>query len=78
METTLKELAHLLILLRGKEKELEPVFEPMDSGLVSRRWGSPKKAKELLGFEVTTSVEDGMKAVIAWREETRKARANQQ
>ena len=68
VETTLKELAYLLIRLRGKEKVLEPVFEPMDSGLVSRRWGCPIKAREMLGFEVTTSVEEGMRQVIAWRE----------
>ncbi len=69
VETTLKELAYLLIRLRGKEGKLEPVFEPMDSGLVTRRWGSPDKARDLLGFVTTTSVEEGMRRVIAWREE---------
>lgn len=66
-ETSLKELAYLLIRLCGKEGQLEPVFEPMDTGLVTRRWGDPTKAKELLGFETTTSVEEGMRQVIAWR-----------
>ena len=70
-ETTVKELAHLLIRLRGREGELAPVFEAMDPGLVTRRWGCPKKARELLGFETTTSVEEGMRQVIAWREELR-------
>lgn len=73
VETSLKELAYLLIRLRGKEGRLEPVFEPMDSGLVTRRWGCPKKAKKKLGFEVTTSVEEGMRNVIAWREERKAA-----
>jgi UDP-glucose 4-epimerase len=76
-ETTLKELAYLLIQLRGKEGRLEPVFQPMDGGLVTRRWGSPAKARELLGFETTTTVEDGMRRVIAWREQTAIARAAQ-
>jgi nucleoside-diphosphate-sugar epimerase len=76
-ETTLKELAYLLIRLRGKEGTLEPVFQPMDGGLVARRWGSPTKARELLGFETTTSVEEGMRRVIAWREQTAMARAAQ-
>jgi nucleoside-diphosphate-sugar epimerase len=49
----------------------------MDTGLVTRRWGCPKKAKDLLGFEVTTSVEEGMRRVIEWREQTRTARAAQ-
>jgi UDP-glucose 4-epimerase len=76
-ETTLKELAYLLIRLRGKEGVLEPEFQLMDTGLVTRRWGCPEKAKELLGFEVTTSVEEGMRHVIEWRAETKAARAAQ-
>ncbi len=74
-ETTLKELAHLLIRLRGKEEKLEPEFQMMDVGLVTRRWGDPAKAREMLGFVTTTPVEEGMRRVIAWREQTRAARA---
>ena len=70
-ETTLKELAELLIRIRGKEGKLSPVFEPMDSGLVSRRLGSPDKAREKLGFVATTSVEDGMRRVCEWRAQSR-------
>lgn len=77
VETTLRELAYLLIRLRGKEGKLEPEFQPMDTGLVTRRWGCPKKARELLGFDVTTSVEEGMLRVIEWREQTKAARAAQ-
>lgn len=67
METTIKDLACLLIRLCGKEGRLQPVFEPLDTGLVTRRWGDPKKAREVLGFVATTSVEEGMKRVIEWR-----------
>lgn len=67
VETTIKELAYLLIRLSGKEGVLTPEFEPLDSGLVTRRWGSAAKARDLLGFEVTTPVEEGMRRVIAWR-----------
>jgi UDP-glucose 4-epimerase len=74
-ETTLKELAYLLIRLRGKEKRLEPEFQMMDAGLVTRRWGDPTKAREMLGFVTSTPVEEGMRRVIAWREQTRSARA---
>jgi UDP-glucose 4-epimerase len=73
VETTLKDLAYLLIRLRGQEGKLQPKFEPLDSGLVTRRLGCPKKAKEMLGFVTTTSVEEGMRKVIVWRE-TVKAR----
>jgi UDP-glucose 4-epimerase len=76
VETTIKDLAYLLIRLRGKGGRLEPVFQPMiDSGLVTRRWGDPTKAREMLGFETTTSVEEGMRRVIAWREELKRWRA---
>jgi UDP-glucose 4-epimerase len=74
-ETTLKELAYLLIRLCGKEDRLEPEFQPMDTGLVTRRWGDPAKAREMLGFVSTTTVEEGMRRVIEWREQTRTARA---
>lgn len=78
VETTLKELAYLLIRLRGKEGKLEPVFEPMDSGLVTRRWGRPDKARELLGFVTTTPVEEGMRRVIEWREQLSRSKAQSQ
>jgi UDP-glucose 4-epimerase len=74
-ETTLKELAYLLIRLRGKEEKLEPEFQMIDVGLVTRRWGDPAKAREMLGFVTTTPVEEGMRRVIAWREQTSAARA---
>ena len=74
-ETTLKELAYLLIRLRGKEGTLKPEFQMMDTGLVSRRWGDSSKAREILGFGTTTTVEEGMRRVISWREATRAARA---
>ena len=49
--------------------------EPLDSGLVTRRWGNPAKATAMLGFAATTSVEEGMRQVIAWREAGRACRA---
>lgn len=68
VETTIKDLAKLLIDLKGKKGKLKPEFQPLDSGLVVRRWGDPEKAKDDLGFEVATPVEEGMKRVITWRE----------
>lgn len=70
-ETTLRDLAHLLIRLSGKQGELEPHFQMMDSGLVTRRWGDPTKAREMLGFVTTTSIDAGMARVIVWRESQR-------
>lgn len=76
-ETTIGELARLLIRLRGKEDRLEPEFQMMDEGLVARRWGSPAKAREMLGFTASTPVEYGMAQVIAWREKIRSGREMQ-
>ena len=73
-ETTVKELAELLIELRGKSDRLQPVFQPMDSGLVQRRWGDPSRAKERLGFAATTTLEQGLQNVIDWREQIREVR----
>jgi UDP-glucose 4-epimerase len=74
-ETTIKDLAYLLIRLRGKEGWLEPKFQPMDSDLVTRRWGDPTKARDLLDFVTTTPVEEGMRHVIAWREALQRRQA---
>jgi len=73
-ETTIKDLAYLLIRLTGKEGRLEPEFGMEASGLVARRWGDPAKAKKMLGFETTIGVEEGMRRVIAWRETVKKRR----
>lgn len=69
-ETTVKELAELLIRMRGKQGKLAPVFDDMDAGLVTRRLGCPKKAEDVLGFRATTPLEEGMQAVIDWRART--------
>ena len=74
-ETTVRELAETLIRLRGKEGKLEPKYEEMDSGLVTRRCGGAEKAKKMLGFECQVSVEDGLTKVIEWREEVKKRQA---
>ena len=66
-ETTLKELAQMLLDLKGR-KDLQPAYETRDTKLVSRRFGCPKKAKDLLGFEVSIPPREGLERVIEWRE----------
>ena len=65
-ETTLTELAETMLRLYGRE-DLEPDYVPRDSKLVGRRWGSPDKAREMLGFELEISVEEGLRRVIESR-----------
>lgn len=69
-ETTLTELAIILARLTGKP-EIKPIYQKKETGLVQRRYGCPKKAKELLGFEATITPEEGLKKVIEWRRKTK-------
>jgi UDP-glucose 4-epimerase len=71
-ETTLRELLEVILKLKGST--LKPTYGPRDPKLVVRRFGCPKKAAELLGFRVTTPVEEGMRRVIEWRNAEREKR----
>lgn len=64
-ETTVKELLDTLVDLMDA-KDIEPIYKPRDTKLVSRRYGCPKKAKEMIGFEAKTSVREGLTQVLAW------------
>jgi UDP-glucose 4-epimerase len=65
-ETTVLELARTLLGIYGRE-DLEPEFVPRDQRLVARKWGSPNKARKVLGFEAQVSNEDGLREVVAAR-----------
>jgi UDP-glucose 4-epimerase len=68
VETTMKELAALLLRLTGSSVGME--FQPQPAGaLPARRVGDPRRARELLGFEAQTKLEDGVAKLIEWRKE---------
>lgn len=67
-ETTVRQLLDILIKLM-KAKNVKPVYEERDKKLVSRRYGCPKKAKKMLGFQAKTSVREGLKKVLKWWQE---------
>ena len=69
-ETSLNELAHILLELKGRD-DITPVYEPRDAKLVSRRYGCPRKAKEMLEFEVSVEPREGLRRVIEWREQVK-------
>ena len=71
-ETTLNEMAEAILRVTGRS-DLTPEYIPRDSKLVVRRFGSAKKAKEMLGFETQISLEEGLRKVLAYREEEKKA-----
>ena len=70
-ETTLVELAEIILRLIGGS--MEPEYKDRDKKLVARRFGCPKKAKELLGFEAKVPVEEGIARVIEWLREDKAA-----
>ncbi len=66
VETRMRDLAGLLLELTGSTAGLE--FKPQPSGgLPERRYGDPRRAEELLGFRARTTLEDGLRQLIAWR-----------
>ena len=71
VETTMRDLASLLLRLTGSSVGME--FKPQPSGaLPARRVGDPGRARELLKFEAKTTLEDGVKALIEWRKEVQR------
>lgn len=74
-ETTLNELADGILKATG-HPDLIPEYIPRDSKLVVRRFGSAKKAKEMLGFQVETTLDEGLKKVLAYRRAEKAAEGN--
>jgi UDP-glucose 4-epimerase len=72
VETTMRDLAALLLRLTGSSAGME--FKPQPAGaLPARRVGDPARARELLGFEARTGLEDGVRKLIEWRKEVVKS-----
>ena len=68
VETTMRDLAALLLRLTGSSVGME--FKPQPEGaLPARRVGDPTRAAELLGFKAETTVEVGVRRLIEWRRE---------
>ena len=63
-ETTINELAELLIELAGADVEM--VHHPRRTGEVERNFARAARAKELLGWEPRLSLREGMQGTIAW------------
>jgi UDP-glucose 4-epimerase len=70
-ETTLNELATVLLDLMGRS-DLRPEYrEERKVNPVRRRLAAIDKARTMLGFETTVGVRDGLAGLIAWRERMR-------
>jgi len=74
-ETSILELANLIIRLASKEKRLKPVFIPYEGfyGLfyedVKRRVPDITKARRVLGYEPKIGLEQGLLRTIQWYEQ---------
>ena len=64
-ETSIRDLAELVRTLTESMSEIElgPAREWDRSG---HRFGSTKKARQRLGFEATTTLEEGLRETVAW------------
>lgn len=64
--TSLKEIAEKLLNLTGSNQPIK--YAPRSQAtLVRNRIGSPKRAKEEIGFEAQIDLDDGLKRLIEWR-----------
>ncbi len=75
-QTTVRELAEVIWRkVHGAEKPLRLVSDPPYEHDVQMRVPDTSKARDLLGFEATTSLEDVLDEVIPWiREEVEAGR----
>jgi len=71
IQTTIKELCNTMLKLTSSDLEVKyvPYSEDDARQLVQNRIGSKEKAEKELGFTYKYSLEDGLKALINWREE---------
>jgi UDP-glucose 4-epimerase len=69
-ETSLRELAQLLVSVMGQDlaPELAP---PRKVNPVPRRLADTSKARRLLGFETEVSLEEGLRSLVTWWQQER-------
>lgn len=67
IKTSINELVHLLLELTGSN--LEPEYRPAEQQFVIDRLGDPGKARDLMGFECSIPLREGLGKLIAWRAE---------
>jgi dTDP-L-rhamnose 4-epimerase len=63
--STVDQIAHALS--SGMEAGIDPIYnEQYRTGDIRHCFADPQRARELLGFEALTTLEDGMRALLVW------------
>ncbi len=65
IRTTVKELAELILRLSGSNLPVD--YQPADRVFVKNRIGCPRQAAAELDFTARVPLEEGLRALIAWR-----------
>jgi UDP-glucose 4-epimerase len=64
--TSLKELAEMLLNVTGSNQPIQ-YKERSQATLVRNRIGDPTRAADEIGFKAEVGLDEGLKALIAWR-----------
>ncbi len=70
-QTSILELAKKLLDMTGSDLELS--FQEADQMFVKNRIGCPQKAKEMMSFEASMKLDEGLKKLIEWRNSHKEA-----
>ena len=70
VQTTIKELCNVMLKLKNSDLKINfiPYNTDVARQLVQNRIGSRQKAEQEIGFKYKYSLEEGLKALIKWRE----------
>jgi UDP-glucose 4-epimerase len=66
VRTSIRELAEILLRITGSDVGIR--YLPEGLTFVRNRIGSPTRARDEIGFEARVSLEDGLRALIDWRQ----------
>ncbi len=72
--TTVNQAAHMIISLLGKEGEISPIHEPAYKGDFPHTQANIAKARKILGYMPSVSLEEGVKRLIEWCKTVRQMR----
>ena len=72
VQTTIKELCNTMLKLKNSDLKINYIPYSKDDArqLVQNRIGSRQKAEQEIGFKYKYSLEEGLKALIKWREKS--------